>query len=67
MANHLSNLHCVVVFSWWWWYRYVNVMVVVVAMGWFLPLPGTDTVLALQQLAVWWCVLVVVVDVRMLL
>ena len=36
MGNHSSNLHCVVVLSWWWWYTYVNVMVVVVAMGWFL-------------------------------
>ena len=52
-------------FFWWWWYTYVNVMVVVVAMGWFHPLQcgvfpstaGTYTVLALEQLALyggWW-------------
>ena len=27
-----------VIWWWWWWYTYVNVMVVVVAMGWYHPL-----------------------------
>ena len=36
VGNHLSNLHCVVVFSRWRWYAYANVTVVVVVIGWLL-------------------------------
>ena len=59
---------------WWWWYTYVNVTVVVVAMGWVYPLqcgvyPSTHwcryrTATCTQATCtVCWCFLVDVVDV----